>query len=762
MHLLKYDEDGRLTIPSFEDGAIPPYAILSHTWGADAEEVTFADLAEGGGGKHKPGYKKIRFCGAQAQQDGLQYFWVDTCCIDKLDQAELSLSIRSMFRWYQNATKCYVYLSDVSAKKRKLDDMLTHSTWESAFRSSRWFTRGWTLQELLAPNIVEFFSQDWEKLGDKISLKSLIKKITGIPCEALDGPPLCRFSVDERLRWKGDRQTKREEDAWYSLAGIFDVEIAPAYSEGAASAFKRLKDEIEKLEICVRDIRYTDPRDDKKRIEDTKGGLLADSYRWILDNTTFQQWRQDPNSRLLWVKGDPGKGKTMLLCGLIDELQSSMPRTELMSYFFCQATDSRINSATSVIRGLLYMLVDQQPSLMSHIRGKYDHAGKALFEDANAWVALSEIFTSVTQDKGLKRMYLVVDALDECVVDLPKLLDLIVRTSTLSPRVKWLVSSRNENHIEEKLKSVGDEAKLSLELKQNAEQVARAVDAYIDHKLSCLESLGEEDQRKQVRDELHRKANGTFLWVALVMQELEKPESWDPLAVVEEAPAGLHQLYDRMMQQIQRLSARNVEICQSLLCITAVVYRPLYLAEMGSLCKSAGRATMVAETVRKIAAMCGSFLTVRDEQVYLVHQSAKDYLSDKMQSAALPSENEVHYTLFAQSLELLSSRLKRDMYGLVEPGCSIDEVRVPDCDLLATARYSCVYWVDHFCESKPKSSGSSISSPQTADVVEEFLRKKYLYWLEGLSLCHSVGRGVVSMEKLWSLVQVCRTRFARL
>ncbi|KAF5847015.1 hypothetical protein GGP41_003314 [Bipolaris sorokiniana] len=752
MRLLRYEEDGCLTVISFDDNAIPQYAILSHTWGADAEEVTFADLAEGGG-KHKSGYKKIRFCGEQAHQDGLQYFWVDTCCIDKSDKAELSSAIQSMFRWYQNATKCYVYLSDVSARKRKLDDMLTQFTWEPAFRSSRWFTRGWTLQELLAPSIVEFFSQEWERLGDKISLKSLVNKVTGIPYRALDGAPLSQFSVDERLRWKGDRQTKREEDAWYSLSGIFDVEIAPAYSEGAVSAFKRLKDEIDKLEICIRDIRHTDPRYDKKRIEDTKGGLLADSYRWVLDNTTFQQWQQDPHSRLLWVKGDPGKGKTMLFCGLVNELQSLMPRNALLSYFFCQATDSRINSATGVIRGLLYMLVDQQPSLMSHIRRKYDHAGKALFEDANAWVALSEIFTSMMQDKGLKTTYLVVDALDECVVDLPNLLDLIVRTTTLSPRIKWLVSSRNESHIEEKLKSVGDQAKLSLELMQNAEQVARAVDAYIDHKLSCLESLGEADLRKQVRDELHRKANGTFLWVALVMQELEKPESWDPLAVVMEAPAGLYQLYDRMMEQIQRLSARNVNICQSLLCTTAVAYRPLYLAEMGSLCRSAGQAIMVAETVRKIVVMCGSFLTVRDGQVYLVHQSAKDYLSDKMRAAALPSQSEMHYNLFARSLELLSSTLKRDMYDLVELGFSIDEVRTPYSDPLATARYSCVYWIDHLYESKLKPLGSSVGGLQAADVVDGFLRKKYLYWLEGLSLCRSVGNGVVSMTKLWSLVQ---------
>ena len=141
MRLLRYEDDGRLTITSFDDGAIPPYAILSHTWGADAEEVTFADLARGGG-KHKPGYEKIRLCGNQAQRDRLQYFWVDTCCIDKSDKAELSLAIRSMFRWYQNATKCYVYLSDLSTKNKEAGDLSTEFTWEPAFRSSRWFTRG--------------------------------------------------------------------------------------------------------------------------------------------------------------------------------------------------------------------------------------------------------------------------------------------------------------------------------------------------------------------------------------------------------------------------------------------------------------------------------------------------------------------------------------------------------------------------------------------------------------------------------------------
>ncbi|KAF2457587.1 hypothetical protein BDY21DRAFT_286069, partial [Lineolata rhizophorae] len=118
--------------------------------------------------------------------------------------------------------------------------MLTESTWELAFRSSRWFTRGWTLQELLAPSIVEFFSQEWKKLGDKISLKSQIHKITSIPYEALEGAPLSQFSVNERLSWGKYRETKLPEDRVYSLMDILGVYISPFDGEGAGRAFKRL------------------------------------------------------------------------------------------------------------------------------------------------------------------------------------------------------------------------------------------------------------------------------------------------------------------------------------------------------------------------------------------------------------------------------------------------------------------------------------------------------------------------------------------
>jgi hypothetical protein len=757
MRLLRYEEDGRLTITSFDDNAVPQYAILSHTWGADTEEVTFADLANGDG-KHKPGYNKIRFCGEQAQQDSLQYFWVDTCCIDKLDKAELFLAIQSMFRWYQNATKCYVYLSDVSTKKRKAGSTSTKLTWECAFRSSRWFTRGWTLQELLAPSIVEFFSQEWNKLGDKALLKSMIQKTTGIPPEALEGTPLSQFSVSERLRWREGRTTTNEEDGAYSLLGIFGVDLAKVYGEGAAGAFGRLMREIDISQRCVRDIRSTDPCDDKKRIEDTKGGLLADSYRWVLDNNTFQQWHQVPHSRLLWVKGDPGKGKTMLLCGIINELQSSMPQSALLSYFFCQATDARINSATAVLRGLLHMLVTQQPSLASHVRRKHDHAGKAIFEDANAWVVLTEIFEAVLQDPSLRMTYLIVDALDECVTDLPKLLDFVAKQSSASSRVKWIVSSRNWPDIEAQLERAGHKVKLSLEL--NANSVAAAVDIFIQQKVDQLaqEKQYKAEVRHAVLQHLRSNANDTFLWVALACQDLKTTPKWNVVERLALFPPGLDSLYKRMMDQISE--SNGAKICLQVLASTAILYRPVTISELVTLVEQLGDLDDL-ESVREIVGFCGSFLTLREDTVYFVHQSAKDFLFKKAYDEAFPNGSEaVHQTIFLRSLAILSRTLRRDMYGLEAPGHPIENVKLPEADPLVVSRYSCIYWIDHLCDSKPESLANRVGDLQVPGAVDDFLRKKYLYWLEGLSLCKSVGKGVVSMTKLWSFVQVGRLESA--
>ncbi|KAI1124938.1 HET-domain-containing protein [Nemania abortiva] len=204
----------RMTIYASDDKNIPPYAILSHTWGHKDDEIYMKDI-EDNNFRRKAASRKFLFCSERAEKDGLQYFWIDTCCIDQGKYTvELTTAINSMFKWYKNAAKCYVYLSDVPRINNTPSSKspAPHPRpWESAFRASRWFTRGWTLQELLAPRIVEFISSDGVKLGDKAELEELIHQITGIDTSALRGSDLSNFSFEKRMSWMEGRQTKVEE-----------------------------------------------------------------------------------------------------------------------------------------------------------------------------------------------------------------------------------------------------------------------------------------------------------------------------------------------------------------------------------------------------------------------------------------------------------------------------------------------------------------------------------------------------------------------
>ncbi|KAN0091778.1 HET domain containing protein [Hyaloscypha variabilis] len=245
MRLLELKSHGGFSLTKDLGDNVPPYAILSHTWGNDDEEPTIQDLMQDGG-KNKAGYRKILFCEEQAARDGLQFVWVDTCCIDKSNSTELAEAINSMFRWYREAAKCYVYLLDVSTRSSDGIDQSSGLTWGPAFQKSRWFTRGWTLQELIAPESVDFFSEDGKRLGDKRSLEQQIHEITRILIEALQGSPLSQFSVSERISWADNRETKRKEDKVYSLMGIFDTHMTLIYGEGREKAFRRLHNKIDK------------------------------------------------------------------------------------------------------------------------------------------------------------------------------------------------------------------------------------------------------------------------------------------------------------------------------------------------------------------------------------------------------------------------------------------------------------------------------------------------------------------------------------
>ncbi|GAB1192407.1 hypothetical protein APSETT444_001598 [Aspergillus pseudonomiae] len=234
-------------------GEPPPYAILSHTW--HEMEVTFQDITNGV--IDKKGFKKVKDCCTFARADGYGYAWIDTCCIDKTSSAELSESLNSMYRWYQEAEVCYAYLADVPSKP---------------FAESRWFSRGWTLQELIAPSTVIFLDHEWNELGTRESLRDVLSEITSIPAGILMGEDdVETASVAQRMSWAARRETTRIEDRAYCLMGIFGINMPPIYGEGK-NAFIRLQEEIMKI---LDDHSIFAWRSDSE--EDSHGGLLATS-----------------------------------------------------------------------------------------------------------------------------------------------------------------------------------------------------------------------------------------------------------------------------------------------------------------------------------------------------------------------------------------------------------------------------------------------------------------------------------------------------
>ena len=251
MRLLKTSS---LTFDDFFDNQIPDYAILSHRWGP--KEVLFKEMrkrtAEPG-----PGLTKIEKCCQLAASRGFEWVWVDTCCIDKKSSAELSEAINSMYKWYKRSKLCYVYLSDVTMTLEEIRLKNTfnkiHSTSDSAglmarFRNSRWFTRGWTLQELIAPFDVIFLDADWNEIGTKRGLALDISDATNIQTEYLLGKnSIFDASIARRMSFASRRVTSRGEDMAYCLLGLFGVNMPLLYGEGEENAFLRLQTEIMKV-----------------------------------------------------------------------------------------------------------------------------------------------------------------------------------------------------------------------------------------------------------------------------------------------------------------------------------------------------------------------------------------------------------------------------------------------------------------------------------------------------------------------------------
>jgi len=323
-----------LEFHEFFSEQVPPYAILSHTWGT--EELSLQEfLNPHRNTKKKQGYIKITCTCRLAQQDGLEYAWVDTCCIDKTSSAELTESINSMYQWYQNAKLCYVHL----------EDMAPGVAPEVGLPRCRWFTRGWTLQELIAPTRLQFWDKSWAYRGTKLDFAEIISASARIPSPLILGTyPLKYYSVAERMSWASHRETTRVEDTAYCLLGLFDVNMPLVYGEGA-KAFRRLQEEIVKRRSDLSIFAWNPPADEKSDFL----GVLASSPAAFRDCSNVGPFDDDVTTFTvtntgLFISGEAAPMR-------IQAVKVEGSDREVVSYLFLLGTDGT-SPESSLMRGI--------------------------------------------------------------------------------------------------------------------------------------------------------------------------------------------------------------------------------------------------------------------------------------------------------------------------------------------------------------------------------------------------------------------------
>lgn len=419
----------------------------------------------------------------------------------------------------------------------------------------------------------------------------------------------------------------------------------------------------------------------------------------------------------------------MLMISIIDQLSKQLRESpeqgsnHLLSYFICQGTDSRLDNASDILRGLIYLLEILQPLLLRHLRQQYDQTGGELFDRSDLFYALSGVFQSMLQNPNFLRACFIVDAIDECSVEMLPFLDLLRDTvAKQSSRVKWIISSRNRDDIERCLQLCNSHERLSLEL--NAKQLSRFIIAFISLKVTQLFVLRNDGNLQlQVASRINQKAECTFLQASLVFKRLEEDDivKSDILEVIEQCSTGLIPLYDRMTGRIRR--HKGAQRCFLTLSTAILAYRPLHLLKLHTIASflDAG----IAQTeLEGIITMCSSFLNIREQFVYFIHQSAKDYLTQKKLKIIFPAGPEAaHYDIFSLCLSSMSISLRWDIYDLNDPGI-IRKGLAPIPDPIAHIRYSCLFWFDHLRFREELSDYGKLHA---------FMQRHFLHWLEALS-----------------------------
>ncbi|KAF1810203.1 hypothetical protein P152DRAFT_460706, partial [Eremomyces bilateralis CBS 781.70] len=531
-------------------------------------------------------------------------------------------------------------ISDVSTGKHTRSSEVL---WESAFRQSRWFTRGWTLQEILAPRSVEFFSRDGKRLGDKESLEQQIHKITGIAIDALRGH-VSQFSDNERMSWAEKRETTKEEDQAYCLMGIFDVSLPVTYGERKRKALERLREAIDKRSGNMR-VEWNDKElecmqalrnsaSDYEQFKDRNDSRLRDTCRWVLRHDNFRNWKDSSSSSLLWISADPGCGKSVFSKSLADDLKHTDGHTTC--YFFFKDDDDVQKSAVTALAALLHQFFRQKPALIKHAMLDFTANGDKL---SQSFHILWSILIKIVADRNAGEVFCVLDALDECaeagqyqIINALSSFYQQASSRNNTSRLKICITSRPYPDIERRFTDLTSNfPTIRLHGEQESDEISREIDLVIKW-------------RSNLETELLKMNHRTYLWLTLIFDIIRKmirPTSRKLKAVISDLPSTVNEAYEAILAKIEddRPQARK------LFSIVVGATRPLTLREMNIALAIEDRHRSYNDLEpdldyeerfkASVRHLCGLFVTVVDQKVYLIHQTAKEFLLAKSEAATI-------------------------------------------------------------------------------------------------------------------------------
>lgn len=496
-----------------------------------------------------------------------------------------------------------------------------------------------------------------------------------------------------------------------------------------------------------------DPFVVKNRLKESKDKFILKAIEWIFENPQYCIWQKDDDIRLLWIWGGAGKGKTMMTIGLVEQL--SQDSTSIVTYFFCHDADYELNSISGIIKGLIQQLIRQRRELLELLQRRWDATHACYKENISSWRILWDIFIEMINHCRRQRVYVVVDALDECRNEgMAEFLRIIVRTGLDYPNVRWLLTSRPLDDADRELLTTTEQVGIGLEL--NSDHLEAAIKTYVKHKVRHLYPIDNYEQ--QLESELIQRAEGTFLWVSLACKMLEDDGSGErvsrgkALLAIQDLPPGLHPLYEQILQQILKGQLTTVNACLRLLKVMMLVFRPLNRAEVLSV------TGIPAEEIasEKIINRCSSFIKARGAAIEFVHQSSREFLAE---SALFNSYDQYgHGDIALGCLAYMSTVLVPNLVGLPLPNSSPPPKPLEERDfknraaILITLDYAATLWAEHLHAARQTNLVQDALSDH--GMVLKFIHEKLLEWLECLSLLERLSHAMKVLRLLEAFAEV--------